>query len=72
MHGPFEALINIGPSFLTYESDSAILQYLAEIFFLPCRLISLIGPGEGIFAEVLLGPALSVSYVLFLIFIVAL
>lgn len=72
MHGPFEALMNIGPSFLTYESDSAILQYLAEIFFLPCRLISLIGPGEGIFAEVLLGTALSVSYVLFLIFIVAL
>lgn len=68
MHGPFEALMNI----LTYESGSAILQHLAEIFFLPRRLLSLIGPREKIFAEVLLGTALSVFYVLFLIFIVAL
>lgn len=72
MHGPFEALMNIGASFLTYESDSAILQYLAEIFFLSCRLISLIDPREGLFVAVLLGPALSAFYILLLIFIAAL
>lgn len=72
MHGPFEALMNIGASFLTYESDSAILQYLAEIFFLSRRLISLIDPREGLFVAVLLGPVLSAFYILLLMFIVAL